>query len=144
MSPCVPFCGHRVMLRWVMSALVAAALALALPAMASAAVAPNPTNDLDCNGWSASYHSARSAMKGLCTDPIQVTDGKASRFIDNGWYVGHDEPSVKFISSQPGSGNRMTYFMRLPVDPTKAPTPTGSVTDYSELSIAPRLSGAAR
>jgi hypothetical protein len=132
---------RRATLRWVMPAVVAGLLALAVPATASAAssasVAPNPTNDLDCNGWSASYHSARSAMKDICTDPIQIKNGKSSRFIDNGWYVGHDEPSVKFISSQPGSGNRMTYFMRLPVDPSKAPTPTGSVTDYGELSVAP-------
>ena len=130
-------CNRRVTFRWVMPAIVAGLLALSVPAIASAAVAPNPTNDLDCNAWSASYASARSAMKGLCTDPIQVTNGKANRFIDNGWYVGHDEPSVKFISSQPGSGNHMTYFMRLPIDPSKAPTPTGSVTDYGELSIAP-------
>src|SRR3984885_13772213 len=133
--------SRRAMLRWVMPAVVAGLLALAVPAVASAAasapVAPKPANDLDCNDWSASYHSARAAMKDICTDPIQIKNGKSSRFIDNGWYVGHDEPSVKFISSQPGSGNRMTYFMRLPVDPSKAPTPTGSVTDYGELSVAP-------
>src|SRR5262249_54010704 len=46
-------------------------------------------------------------------------------------------PSVKFISSQPGSGNTMSYAMRLPRDPTKAPTANGSVTHYGELSIAP-------
>ncbi|MBV9682762.1 MAG: hypothetical protein JO046_13275, partial [Solirubrobacterales bacterium] len=119
---------------------VAGLLALALPAVASASsrsVAPNATNNLDCNGWSASYHSARPAMKALCTDPIRVLNGKATRFVDNGWYVGHDEPSVKFISSQPGSGNQMTYIMRLPVDPTKQPTASGSVTVYGELSVAP-------
>ena len=31
----------------------------------------------------------------------------------------------------------MTYLMKLPVDPRKHATATGSVTDYSELSIAP-------
>ncbi|MBV9802772.1 MAG: hypothetical protein JO130_06260 [Solirubrobacterales bacterium] len=120
-----------------MLGLVLGLVALAVPATASASVAPNATNDLDCNGWSASYGSARPAMKELCTDPIAVLNGKATRFIDNGWYVGHDEPSVKFISSQPGSGNRMTYVMQLPVDPAKPPTASGSVTDYGELSIAP-------
>ena len=77
-------------------------------------------------------------MQALCTDPIAINaKGKASRLLDNGWYVGHDEPSVKFISSTPGSGNSMTYYMQLPVDPTAAPTPDGSVTDYGELSVAP-------
>ena len=28
----------------------------------------------------------------LCTDPIAMKNGKGSRFTDNGWYVGHDEP----------------------------------------------------
>ncbi|HEX8730810.1 MAG TPA: hypothetical protein VF725_02010 [Ktedonobacterales bacterium] len=103
-------------------------------------VAPNSVNNLDCNSWSTRYTSARPAMKELCTDPISIVNGKASRFIDNGWYVGHDEPSVKFISSAQGSGNQMTYFMTLAIDPKAAPTtsPTGqTVADYAELSPAP-------
>ncbi len=103
----------------------------------SAWVAPNKVNEVDCNGWSSAYKSAKPAMRGLCTDPIQIKNGKAARFIDNGWYVGHDEPSVKFISKAPGSGNTMTYDMQVPVDPTAKPTVSGSVTDYGELSIAP-------
>jgi hypothetical protein len=98
---------------------------------------PKATNEVDCNGWSTRYTSIKPSMRGLCTDPIQVKKGKAARFIDNGWYVGHDEPSVKFISHATGSGNTMTYYMQVPVDPTKAPTVSGSVTDYGELSIAP-------
>jgi hypothetical protein len=56
-------------------------------------------------------------MRGLCTDPVLRRPGKkAARFIDNGWYVGHDEPSVKFISNAAGSGNTMTYVREvLPV-----------------------------
>ena len=99
-------------------------------------VAPNPVNELDCNGWSAKYGTVRKLAGDLCTDP-KVVNGKASRFVDNGWYVGHDEPSVKFISSAPGSGNTMTYLAKIPVDPRKAPTPSGSVTNYGQLSIAP-------
>jgi hypothetical protein len=105
----------------------------------SGPIAPSTTgSDVDCNGWSDAYAPARGAMRAVCTDPIAInSSGKASRLIDNGWYVGHDEPSVKFISSKPGSGNAMTYFMQLPVDPHAAPTPSGSVTDYGELSVAP-------
>jgi hypothetical protein len=39
--------------------------------------------------------------------------GASWRFKDNGVYVGHDEPPVKFISSAPGSGNDMTCITRL-------------------------------
>ena len=105
--------------------------------VATGAVAPNAVNELDCNGWSAKYKTVRKLAGDLCTDPIRIKNGKASRFIDNGWYVGHDEPSVKFISTAAGSGNTMNYVMRVPKSPAAAPTPTGSVTNYGELSIAP-------
>ena len=104
----------------------------------SAGIAPKAVNELDCNGWSPKYKSVRPAMRGLCTDPVLRRPGKkAARFIDNGWYVGHDEPSVKFISNAAGSGNTMTYFMKLPVNPKHKPTANGRVTSYGELSVAP-------
>jgi hypothetical protein len=104
---------------------------------ADAPVVPNATNELDCNGWSKSYKTVRKLAGDLCTDPIKAVNGKGNRFIDNGWYVGHDEPSVKFISNAPGSGNTMTYLMKVPVDPKAAPTASGSVTNYGQLSVAP-------
>jgi hypothetical protein len=105
---------------------------------ASAGILPKAVNEVDCNGWSPKYKSVRPAMRSLCTDPVLRRAGKkAARFIDNGWYVGHDEPSVKFISQAPGSGNSMSYLMKLPVDPARAPTASGSVTKYAELSLAP-------
>jgi hypothetical protein len=100
-------------------------------------VAPNATNELDCNGWSAAYRTVRKLGGDLCTDPIKVVDGKGERFVDNGWYVGHDEPGIRFISNTPGSANTMTYLVKLPVDPTRTPTPSGSVTVYGQDSIAP-------
>jgi hypothetical protein len=112
----------------------ATAATAAKAAPAAGTVAPNPVNELDCNGWSASYKTVRKLAGDLCTDPVK---GKASRFVDNGWYVGHDEPSVKFISRAPGSGNTMTYLAKIPVDPRRAPTPSGSVTNYGQLSVAP-------
>ena len=119
--------------------------ATAVASHASGDVTPNRVNRLDCNGYSTKYKSLDPAFKSHCTDPLSthtVTyDGKkvirGYRFTDNGHYIGHDEPSIKFISHAAGSGNTMTYFMKLPVDPAKAPTASGSVTDYNELSIAP-------
>src|SRR5260370_24069240 len=72
-----------------------------------------------------------------CGAPLNREGGKPARFEDNGHYIGHDEPSVKFISSTPGSGNTMTYLQTLPVDPVRLPTPSASVTDYAQLSVAP-------
>ncbi len=108
-------------------------------------VKPHKVNMLDCNGWSSKYTSANGGFKKLCTDPRGAKKGYSTslrgyytngRFVDNGHYVGHDEPSVKFISSVANSGNTMTYFMKLPVDPRKPPTDSGSVTKYAELTGA--------
>jgi hypothetical protein len=118
-------------------AAAATASTTAKTAPAAGTVAPNPVNELDCNGWSPKYGTVRKLAGELCTDPIKVVNGKGQRFNDNNWYVGHDEPSVKFISSTPGSGNTMTYLTKIPVDPRKAPTPSGSVTNYGQLSVAP-------
>jgi hypothetical protein len=106
-------------------------------ASTSGTVVPNATNELDCNGWSSTYTSVRPLAGDLCTDPIKVVGGSGNRFTDNGWYVGHDEPSIKFISNAPGSGNTMTYVTKIPVDPQLPPTSSGSVTHYGELSVAP-------
>ncbi len=145
----------RVLSRWAVvstAAIVVAALALAGTASARShvaragkrashyvgSIAPSGASEVDCNGWSDKYTPARPAMRGLCTDPIHISPGgKTSRLIDNGWYVGHDEPSVKFLSGVAGSGNTMTYYTQLPVDPSAAPTASGSVTHYGELSVAP-------
>ena len=118
-------------------AATAAATAKTATTVATGAVAPNAVNELDCNGWSKAYGTVRKLAGATCADPVTVKNGKRFRFEDNGHYIGHDEPSVKFISHAAGSGNTMTYFMKLPRDPKKAPTPNGSVTDYNELSIAP-------
>ncbi len=115
-----------------MTAIASTTAAKAAPA--AGAVAPKATNELDCNGWSASYKTVRQLAGDLCTDPVK---GKAARFVDNGWYVGHDEPTIKFISSAPGSGNTMTYLTKVAVDPRRAPTASGSVTNYGQLSVAP-------
>ncbi len=126
--------------------------AVASPAMHASVTAsqpkqvqPNKVNMLDCNGYSTKYKSLSPGHKMLCTDPLgthRVKVGgkmviRGTRFEDNGHYVGHDEPSVKFESAVAGSGNTMSYLMKIPVDPSRKPTATGSVTKYGELSIAP-------
>jgi hypothetical protein len=46
-------------------------------------------------------------------------------------YVGHDEPSVLFKSSVPGSGNDLTYTITLPRDPVIQPTNSGIGTTWN-------------
>ncbi|MGH7610491.1 MAG: hypothetical protein ACREN4_00575, partial [Candidatus Dormibacteria bacterium] len=108
-----------------------------------AGIAPNATNMLDCNGFSHIYKDVKQDMGGLCTDPLTppgTWSTQANRFYDNGHYIGHDEPSVKFISNQAGSASNMTYFMRVSSDPRARPTANSgpnNATDYAELSPAP-------
>ena len=57
------------------------------------------------------------SLKSLCADVYNNRDGE---------YVGHDEPSLLFKSGEPGSGNDMTYVVRLPNDPPTKPKQDGS------------------
>jgi hypothetical protein len=114
-------------------------------AVSSKSVMPNHTSMMDCNGHSPKYKDVKEDLGGLCTDPRGATwkGSSSGRFEDNGVYVGHDEPSVKFISSAPGSGNNMTYLTRLSTDPRGKPSVYNkdqgrkTRTDYAELSPAP-------
>jgi hypothetical protein len=106
--------------------------------VATGAVPANAVSEVDCNGLSPKYKPVKTDFGGLCTDPIHIYDGWTSKFYDNGRYIGHDEPSVKFISSAPGSAVTQTYVMQLATDPHATPTATSpKVSDYAELSPAP-------
>ena len=41
-------------------------------------------------------------------------------------YIGHDEPATLFYSNTPGSGNDVTYQLKLPTDPPTLPKNNGS------------------
>ncbi len=58
-----------------------------------------------------------SSHASLCTDVYSKLAGE---------YVGHDEPSLEFKSGEPGSGNDLTYRLRLPKDPQEQPKADGS------------------
>lgn len=84
---------------------------------------------LDCNGWSPISSNVKRYM--ACTDPHGANGG---RFYDNGWYIGHDEPSVQFLSSRPNSGNNMVWRITLP---KKDPVPTQSGTSVANFELTP-------
>src|SRR5262249_29091804 len=77
-------------------------------------VRPNARGELDCNGHSPIQKAVSRSL--ICTD-IRGIVGHYHRFLDNGHYIGHDEPSTRFISNRPGSGNNVTFTERLPMDP---------------------------
>jgi hypothetical protein len=112
------------------------------PAAASHSVKPKSVGNLDCNGYSPIQKSV-SDRKLVCTDIRGLERDAAEyhhRFYDNGHYIGHDEPSIRFLSSRPGSGNDVTFTERLPLDPKRLPTvnhPGRDVTHWFELSPAP-------
>jgi hypothetical protein len=132
----------------VLCALVFAAIGLitvAVPAGSAMAntsgVKPHSIGMLDCNGLSPIQHTVRAGA--VCTDPRSLYDGKGARFSDNGTYIGHDEPDLRFLSSAPGSGSDVTWTETLPRDPNHQPTvntPGKDVTHWFELSIAPWFS----
>ena len=121
---------------WVLAVLVIGAF----PAVAGASVAPKSVGGLDCNGLSPIQAPAHTFA--ACADPHgAAADG--NRAEDNGHYIGHDEPAVRFISNAKGSGNDVTFVERLGTDPRQLPTvanPGHDVTHYFELTIAPWMS----
>jgi len=110
-------------------------------AASSHAVKPNRVGMLDCNGLSPIQQPLRAGM--VCSDPRSIYDGEGARFEDNGTYIGHDEPDLRFMSSATGSGNDVTWNETLPRDPHRLPdvkTPGKDVTHWFELSVAPWFS----
>jgi hypothetical protein len=113
------------------------------------AVHPRPYGELDCNGLSPVQHAIKANL--ACADPRGSRyhlgswgrPGAVGRFYENGHYIGHDEPSVRFLSSQPGSGNNFSMTETIPSEPKALPTvkhPGSDVTHWFELSLAPWFS----
>jgi hypothetical protein len=85
-----------------------AVLVLAAPALRAQSFAP--VGNLDCNGYSAIQKPLKRGLP--CTDFFNV-DGY-QRGYDNGRYIGHDEPSIGFISTAAHSGNNLQWDITLP------------------------------
>jgi hypothetical protein len=123
---------------------IAAAVAVAASAGTAGAagdgghVMPRASGELDCNGFSPIQKSVKPTM--LCADPSLPGP---TRLEDHDHYIGHDEPSIRFLSSRPGSGNDVTFVETLGKDPRALPTtghPGNDVTHNFELTIAPWFS----
>jgi len=118
----------RQLLKFFFVTIVAAAMPASFGLLARAqAVA----GGLDCNGWSPISHNVKGPM--VCADPHGPNH---TRFYDNGWYIGHDEPSAQFYSSRPGSGNHMLWRFNLP---KRDPIPNQSGTSVANFELTPAI-----
>ena len=99
--------------------LVGATLAAAYLAPAAPAVASTSQH--------AAINCEYSAMCAEVANPAEVFGSE---------YVGHDEPSAVFYSGVPGSGNHMSYSLRLPRDPSPAKPNTPGKSYQFELNGA--------
>jgi hypothetical protein len=63
-----------------------------------------------------------------CDDPsgILCAEQRENPGAKEGYYVGHDEPSLLFYSNTPGAGFNNTYRITLPKDPPMLPKQDGS------------------
>jgi hypothetical protein len=61
-----------------------------------------------------------------CNAQTGILCAEAHSNPGNGYYVGHDEPSLLFYSNEPGSGFNQIYRLRLPKDPPRLPKQDGS------------------
>jgi hypothetical protein len=86
--------------------LLACSASLLFPLFSLAQFAPK--GGLDCNGLSKIQKPVRA--HDVCTD-FRTAEGRGE---DNGVYIGHDEPSVDYLSSAPHSGNNMQWKVTLP------------------------------
>ena len=81
--------------------------------LASASASPAASGPRVIHASAASQHLAIDcAYSANCAEVANPADVFGSR------YVGHDEPSNIFYSNVPGAGNRMSYSIRLPHDPS--------------------------
>jgi hypothetical protein len=88
--------------------LLGAVLSLLMFSPGSPAQSFKPVGGLDCNGFSKIQKPLRP--QDVCTD-FHLEYGRG---YDNGHYVGHDEPSMGFISTVPHSGNNVQWELTLP------------------------------
>ncbi len=95
--------------KWLRIELTAAAIALMIAA---------PFGTLPASAASSSTKPMCDDNGPLCTETVDGTTYE-------GYYTGHDEPSVLFYSNTAGSGNNNIYLLTLPKDPPKLPTQDG-------------------
>ncbi len=105
-----------------------------LPQTAASSVAP--AGELDCNGHSPVQRPVKPGGA-ICAEVHG--GGWQGHLADNGYYIGHDEPTIQFYSRRAGSATAVTWVQTLPRDPRPLPTVRGpgrDITHFFELMPA--------
>lgn len=108
----------------------ALASASGAPAAGASTKSPPPPNNATVRVAGPQHWCGTNGI--TCAEPAQNWDEFAgwNQAVRNGAhifpYIGHDEPGTLFYSSQPGSGNNVSYQMVLPKDPPTLPRQDGS------------------
>jgi hypothetical protein len=100
------------MFNYRMVALLCASVVLVIGASLTRAQTIATRGNLDCNGFSQVQRPLKQYIP--CADVFSVTEHE--RGYDNGHYIGHDEPSIGFISTEHNSGNNVQWDITLPVE----------------------------
>jgi len=103
------------------AALVVFAFSSPAGAAAQAGATANPTAP-SRTGTSGDHDPLCVSRSSLCLDSYENPGDS---------YVGHDEPSVIFKSGVRGSGNDITYTVRLPRDPIARPSNSGAGSTWN-------------
>jgi len=113
---------------------LAALSLLSLPLLAAAALPASAASHASPSAKVLSG-STRTIDEPLCQSNKSTCVDTGLNFGGN--YVGHDEPSLEFKSSIPGSGNDMTYVMTLPRDPKTQPNASGAAGTTWNFQLRP-------
>ncbi|HEV2450309.1 MAG TPA: hypothetical protein VGS62_00060, partial [Streptosporangiaceae bacterium] len=102
-------------------------LAASRAAASHRAAAPHfpAAGNLDCNGHSPIQRPLKPGGI-ICAE---VHGSPYGQLYDNGYYIGHDEPTIQFYSNRPGSSTKLTWVQTLPRDPSARPTVNGPRKD---------------
>jgi hypothetical protein len=93
-----------------------------------------PVGGLDCNGHSPVQRPVKPG--GIICAEVHDPASPGGHLEDNGYYIGHDEPTMQFYSNRPGSSTNVNWVQTLPRDPAAPPTvrgPRKDTTHFFEL-----------
>ena len=106
-------------------AVLGGALALSAPG-AGAAPTHHLTRHQQVSAGAAFVRSAEASHETFCEVRQGLCKDLPTLIKPNGEYYGHDEPTLGFSSTRPGSGNSMVWTITLPRNPTLRPQQNGS------------------
>lgn len=97
-------------------------------ARAASAVKPKPAGELDCNGYSPIQHPVKPVGT-LCAE----VHSAGGQLYDNGYYIGHDEPTIRVLLDPAGFIDRRHLAADLAARPTQFADSQGAAHGHHAL-----------